>query len=157
MQDNSSGWGNEDSWDEPQVQSKRQPAVSKQSESGWKETREWDEKEGKLSSTIMTHKIWFSNYEIFIWILAIQTKRAPPAAHAPPQQSRDESGWNDEEDSSPPNPSRSSNQDASRLASIFPNSVTINDDKVKVCSIRPEIPSFYRNDSDILHFNRKTS
>ena len=68
-------------------------------------------------------------------ILAIQSKRAPPAAHAPPQQSRDESGWNDEEDSSPPNPSRSSNQDASRLASIFPNSVTINDDKVKVRSI----------------------
>ena len=49
MQDNSSGWGNEDSWDEPQVQSKRQPAVSKQSEGGWKETREWDEKEGKFS------------------------------------------------------------------------------------------------------------
>ena len=75
---------------------------------------------------------------------AIQTKRAPPAAHAPPQQSRDESGWNDEEDSSPSNPSRSSNPDASRLASIFPNSVTINDDKVKVCSIRPEIPSFIK-------------
>ena len=53
MQDNSSGWGNEDSWDEPQVQSKRQPAVSKQSEGGWKETREWDEKEGILNLIII--------------------------------------------------------------------------------------------------------
>jgi len=149
MQDNSSGWGNEDSWDEPQVQSKRQPAVSKQSEGGWKETREWDEKE------------------------AIQSKRAPPAAHAPPQQSRDESGWNDEEDSSPPNPSRSSNQDASRLASIFPNSVTINDDKVKTSStstVKPHNqnhteeksipqnnqlpPGFSKNSEQVLSFGR---